>query len=161
VQLGCQPLGGDGLHHLITVIAPNCALRHTVLADKFAQIAGSAFGPSSMLASSVDSRWKNRDQTSSLAAGLTESPILVAWHRADRRARMMATGDEVRIEQLGPDSWRVVVIFRGRAMAVRVPLREQAIKWANMEGRSYGIPVNASIVRGAATRFEPDGQHRM
>jgi hypothetical protein len=74
---------------------------------------------------------------------------------------MMASGDEVRIEQLGPDSWRVVVIFRGRAMALRLPLRELAIKWANMEGRSYGIPVNASIVRSAAARFEPDGQHRM
>ena len=47
---------------------------------------------------------------------------------------------EVRIQQYhGYSECDVIVVLRGREMIVRLPNRNQAVKWARMECKSYKI----------------------
>jgi hypothetical protein len=50
-------------------------------------------------------------------------------------------GGEVMIQQIHDSrECDVIVVFGGREMVLRLPNREQAVKWARMEANVYKIP---------------------
>jgi hypothetical protein len=51
------------------------------------------------------------------------------------------TGDEVEIRRYSDSKeCDVVVTIRGREMVLKMPTYSQAVAWARMEAKSYGIP---------------------
>jgi hypothetical protein len=67
---------------------------------------------------------------------------------------------EVSIRRYGNNSeCDVIVAIRDREMVVRLPDYSQAVKWAQMESRSYKMPAGFSEEAPRLSARENDGVH--